>query len=73
MASITDAGMVHIGSIKSLQTLSVARSPISDSGLQHLKELTALRYLYLNDTKVTNEGVKQLQASLPNLSHATLR
>jgi hypothetical protein len=61
----TDAGLVHLKSLTSLQTLYLPSTKVTDVGLEHVKELTSLTSLNLTDTPVTTAGVEDLQAALP--------
>jgi hypothetical protein len=58
---ITDAGLVHVGGITSLQWLWLADTPVTDAGLAHLKGLTGLRELWLNGTGITDAGLAHLK------------
>jgi len=58
---ITDAGLVHLAGLTSLQELFV-----TDAGLVHLKGLTSLQTLGLGNTQVTDAGVAKLKEALPN-------
>ena len=64
---ITDAGMVHLGGLDSLTTLSLNYLPITDAGLAAIRDLPTLNSLYLHGTRV--EG-RDLAAAkwLPRLS-----
>jgi hypothetical protein len=70
---ITDAGLIHIGAIPTLQSLSISYAPISDAGLINLSQLKMLNMLTLQGTNVTDDGIANLRRSLPNLRHASLR
>ena len=65
----TDAGLVHLKGLTSLQTLSLG-GPVTGAGLVHLKGLTNLQYLYLGGTQVTDAGLVHLKAltNLPRLN-----
>jgi len=56
----TDAGLVHLKGLTSLQTLNLSGS-ITDAGLVHLKGLDKLQTLYLNGTSMTDAGVRHLK------------
>jgi hypothetical protein len=63
---ITDAGLKHVGEMRSLVYLQIHMSSITDEGLMHLKDLSELERLSLSDTRVTEAGVQRLQLALPN-------
>lgn len=80
--SVTDAGLMHIGKLKSLRILFLGydrfvymgenTSPdISDAGLAHLKGLTNLKELFIQQTKVTEEGIEKLKKALPDCQFKT--
>jgi len=56
---ITDEGLEHLRSLRSLRGLELMRPSISNRGLAVLMDLPALEYLELN-TGVTDEGLKQI-------------
>jgi Leucine-rich repeat (LRR) protein len=62
---VTDAGLVHLAGITSLQRLVLSGTRITDAGLVHLYGLSNLRELHLEGTNVTGVGVAKLQAALP--------
>ncbi len=65
-AEITDAGMAHLGQIKSLESLNLP-SGITDKGLSHLADLNKLTFLWVccsTGSILTDEGL----AHLANLS-----
>jgi len=62
---VTDAGLVHLKSLTSLQELNLHNTQVTDAGLEYLKGLAVLQFLYLSKTRVTTAGVKDLQAALP--------
>jgi Leucine-rich repeat (LRR) protein len=62
---LTDAGLVHLKGLTSLQRLTLSGTKVTDAGLVHLKGLTSLKMLSLQKTKVTDAGVKDLQSALP--------
>ena len=63
---ITDAGLMHLKDLTSLQELGLGGTKVTDAGLVNLKGLTSLRKLYLTDTKDTDTGIAELQKTLPN-------
>ena len=65
-SKITDAGLLHLKGLTSLQTLSLYRTQVTDAGLVHLTGLTSLKSLDLRGTKVTDAGVADLQKVVPN-------
>ena len=66
-AQITDAGLVHLNGLTSLQTLYLGGPKFTDAGLAHLKGMTKLQELSLGYNKqVTDAGVAELKKALPN-------
>ena len=65
---VTDAGLVHLKGLTSLETLELNNTQITDAGLVHLKELTSLYYLKLDNTQVTDAGVEKLKEVMPGIS-----
>jgi internalin A len=61
--NVTDAGLVHINSLKRLSKLRLPES-ITDKGLESLKDLQFIEELYLDNTKVTSAGLASLKNSL---------
>jgi Leucine-rich repeat (LRR) protein len=66
----TDAGMVHVGKITSLEVLSLSAG-VGDEGLAHLNGLKNLRWLSTEDPGVTDKGLACL-AGLTNLEYLGL-
>ena len=64
-SDVTDASLIHLRGLTSLQTLNLTETHVTDAGLVHLKGLTALKKLTLHNTRVTPTGVKDLQSELP--------
>jgi Leucine-rich repeat (LRR) protein len=62
---VTDAGLVHLAGITSLQRLVLSGTRITDRGLSNLYGLSNLRELHLEGTSVTGVGIVKLQAALP--------
>ena len=69
---VTDAGLVHLKGLASLQSLSLNFTQITDAGLVHLKDLTNLQSLSLANTQVTDAGLEHLK-SLKNLQDLSLQ
>ncbi len=64
--SISDAGLGPIGTIDTLQELSLYQvGEITDVGLKHLHNLKSLRVLFLGDSKYSPEGMRELRKALP--------
>ncbi len=64
--SISDAGLAPIGTIDTLQELSLYQSgEITDVGLKHLHNLKSLKALFLGDSRYTPEGLRELRSALP--------
>ncbi|MCH7988600.1 MAG: hypothetical protein IID46_05530 [Planctomycetes bacterium] len=67
-SKVTDAGLVHLKRLTSLETLLLGHTQVTDAGLVHLKGLTNLIILHLGGTKVTDESVKTLQTAILSCS-----
>jgi len=67
-AQITNAGLVHLKALTSLEILRLDNTQITDEGLEHLKGLTSLKDLNLHGTNVTPTGITELKHALPNCS-----
>ena len=67
---VTDAGLVHLKGMRSLEVVDLRCTQVSDAGLVHLKGLTSLEVLYVNNTKITDAGLEHLKglSSLEGLS-----
>ena len=63
---ITDAGLVHLKGLTSLQDLNLSGTKITDVGLAHLAGLTSLRPLRLHNTQITDAGAAKLRKALPD-------
>jgi hypothetical protein len=59
---ITDAGLVHLKSLRLLWTLNLSDLPITDAGLASINELPELMGLYLSRTKVEGRGLAKLKS-----------
>ena len=57
----TDAGLVHLKSLTSLQTLYLPSTKVTDVGLEHVKEMVGLQTLSLSGTQVTDAGLVHLK------------
>ena len=55
--TVTDAGLVHVGNLTSLQELWLVGTAVTDAGLVHLGNLTSLQRLWLTRTAVTDAGL----------------
>ena len=62
---LTDAGLVHLKGLTSLQNITLPRR-ITDAGLVQIKDLTSLQSLNLFETKITDAGLVHLKG-LTNL------
>ena len=69
--NVTDAGLVHLKTLTSLDNLDLSTTKITAAGLVHLKGSAKLRTLYLEDTKVTDAGLIHLKG-LTGLQHLHL-
>ena len=63
---VTDAGLVHLKGLSSLNWLDLDGTQLTDAGLIDLKGLSSLERLDLHQTQVTEGGVQELQQALPN-------
>lgn len=61
----TDEAIKELIPIQSLETLSLAGTPVTDAGLKHLAALPLLVSLDLTGTKVTDAAVAELQKARP--------
>ncbi|GJP79400.1 hypothetical protein CLOP_g9634 [Closterium sp. NIES-67] len=59
-ASVTSAGMVHVGALTALECLTLHSSGVREEGLQHLTGLTSLKLLTL-PPRVTDSGLRHLR------------
>lgn len=64
---LSDAGMAHLASIKTLLFLELDDTPITDVGLEYFRAHPNLRRLQLRGTKVTDAGLQHL-TQLPNFT-----
>jgi beta-lactamase regulating signal transducer with metallopeptidase domain/protocatechuate 3,4-dioxygenase beta subunit/Leucine-rich repeat (LRR) protein len=64
---VTDAGLVSIGKLSSLESLTLHELGVTDDGLKHIGELTNLRELSLPGNRITSAGLAWL-ADLKNLT-----
>jgi hypothetical protein len=62
---LTDAGLVHLRGLTSLQTLGLGNTQNTDAGLAHLQGRTGLQNLSLGGSQVTDAGLAQLRKALP--------
>ena len=65
---VTDAGLVHLKGLTTLERLRLACTEVTDAGLVHLTGLTKLESLNLRDTQITGAGVADLKKALPKCS-----
>ena len=63
---ISDAGLVHLKGLSSLQWLGLENTQITGAGLVHPEALSNLSTLNLDDTQITDAGVAKLKEALPN-------
>jgi len=57
---VTDAGLIHLKRLSSVDYLDLTQTGIGDQGLASVAALTSLTTLKLGGTKVGDEGLKQL-------------
>src|ERR1700752_3238061 len=63
---VTDAGLVHLDGMSSLEQLSLYRTRVTNAGLEALRKLRSLREVDVRYTRATQAGVKTLRAALPD-------
>ncbi len=59
-AQITDAGMVHLKGLTSLETLRLANTQVGDEGVTHIAGLPSLKILFLAGTQITDAGLAHI-------------
>lgn len=59
--TITDAHLVHLKALTSLQTLDLTETKVTGAGLVHLQGLTSLQVLRLDRADVTDAGLMYLK------------
>ena len=59
-AAVTDAGLEHVGKVKTLTCIDLNGLPVTSGGLKHLESLRHLFSLMLNDTKIDDRGLEHL-------------
>jgi internalin A len=57
---VSDAGMVHVGKLTTLQGLELSELAITDNALQYFVALNELRSLSLTKIRVTGAGIERL-------------
>ena len=57
----TDAGLVHLKELTTLERLSLRDLRVTDAGLVHLSRLSKLKKLSLDNTHVTDAGLAHLK------------
>jgi Leucine rich repeat len=72
MTGVTDTDLASLGTLKSLQSLSLSCTGITDAGLAHLEGLANLRRLDLDVNRITDAGLVHLEG-LANLRRLDLR
>jgi hypothetical protein len=60
-ASISNEGLRHFASIRSLQVLNLSDTGVDDEGMRHLAHLTSLRILDLSNTAISDAGLAHLR------------
>ena len=70
-AKITDADLIHLRGLKSLETLHLSGTNISDAGLFHLKDVKSLKQLHVDGTNITDAGLVHLTKHT-SLTHLNL-
>jgi hypothetical protein len=64
---VTDATLVHLRAMTSLELIQLDNAPVTDAGLVHLAGMRNLRTLRLKNTRVTENGIAELKRALPGL------
>lgn len=62
--TFTDAGMVHLKSLKNLEFLCIQHTQVTDVGLKHIHGLPRLRDVSTLGSRVTTRGRRELSRSL---------
>ncbi|MBU1241428.1 hypothetical protein KKF84_10795 [Myxococcota bacterium] len=57
---ITDAGLIAMGSLPHLTSLSLSNTAVSDAGMEALAKMPSLKYLDISKTNVTDKGLAAL-------------
>lgn len=58
---VSDAGLVHLKGLTTLEWLNLSGTQVTDAGLTHVKGLTTLKWLSVGDTRVTDSGLVHLE------------
>jgi len=64
MMEISDVGLRNIAKLKTIATLTLARTKVTDAGLKELANLPNLSTLYLSDTQFRMEGSRSWPNSI---------
>ncbi len=64
---VGDAGLAHLSSLKSLQTLNLGGPRVGDAGLAHLFNLKSLQSLNLSRTQVSEAGREAFRLKRPDV------
>lgn len=62
--TFTDSGMVHLESLKKLESLCIQYTQVTDVGLKHIHGLPCLRNVTMLGSQVTMQGRSELSRSL---------
>jgi hypothetical protein len=65
--SVTDAGLLHLRSIRNLQKLFCLFTQLTDACIPAIAGLENLRELHIMDTEISDEGKQELRRRLPAL------
>lgn len=60
-ASVNDAQIAPVASLKKVVALNLGKTSVTDAGLVHLKALTGLAELHLENTRITDKGLAQVK------------
>jgi len=71
--NFSDAGLVHLQGLKTLQTITFIGTPITDRGILYLRESTDLQDLQIGQSLVTDAGAREIAAQFQNLKMLDLQ
>jgi internalin A len=64
---VTDAGLVILAGIPTLQRLHLDGTPISDAGLAALQDAHALAFVSVRRTKISHQAIRAFRAARPKV------
>ena len=71
LTGISDAGLRHVGRIRTLHAMTITEPTVTDAGINELEHLTALNWLSLEESNVTDACLKSI-GKLTSLQGLTL-